>query len=54
MEQYIDNMYQDKIMGGLEGDPLTNILPFKSIVAISGPGDGSRICMNQYNLEQRF
>ena len=39
MEQYIDNMYQDKIMGGLEGDPLTNI---SNQFAISGPWYGSR------------
>jgi len=46
----IDNMYQDKIMGGLEGDPLTNI---SNQFAISGPGMDQGF-VNQYNLEQRF
>ena len=44
------NPYQDKIMGGLEGDPLTNI---SNQFAISGPGMDQGF-VNQYNLEQRF
>ena len=44
------NIYQDKIMGGLEGDPLTNI---SNQFAISGPGMDQGF-VNQYNLEQRF
>ena len=44
------NIYQDKIMGGLEGDPLTNI---SNQFAISGPGIDQGF-VNQYNLEQRF
>ena len=41
--------YQDKIMGGLEGDPLTNI---SNQFARSGPGIDQGF-INQYNLEQR-
>jgi hypothetical protein len=39
--------YQDKIMGGLEGDPLTNI---SNQFARSGPGIDQGF-INQYNLE---
>ena len=46
---YNTNPYQDKIMGGLEGDPLTNI---SNKFARSGPGIDQGF-INQYNLEQR-
>tara|TARA_R100000951_G_scaffold61304_2_gene51537 strand:- start:70 stop:984 length:915 start_codon:yes stop_codon:yes gene_type:complete len=46
---YNTNPYQDKIMGGLEGDPLTNI---SNQFARSGPGIDQGF-INQYNLEQR-
>ena len=45
-----DNRYQDKITGGLEGDPLTNI---SNEFARSGPGIDQGF-INQYNLEQRY
>jgi len=47
---YNTNPYQDKIMGGLEGDPLTNI---SNQFARSGPGIDQGF-INQYNLEQRY
>jgi len=47
---YNTNPYQDKIMGGLEGDPLTNI---SNKFARSGPGIDQGF-INQYNLEQRY
>jgi len=46
---YNTNPYQDKIMGGLEGDPLTNI---SNKFARSGTGIDQGF-INQYNLEQR-
>ena len=45
-----DNRYLDKIMGGLEGDPLTNI---SNKFARSGTGLDQGF-INQYNLEQRY
>ena len=45
-----DNRYQDKIMGGLEGDPLTNI---SNKFARSGTGLDQGF-INQYNLGQRY
>jgi len=47
---YNTNPYQDKIMSGLEGDPLTNI---SNKFARSGPGIDQGF-INQYNLEQRY
>ena len=46
----IANLYRDKIMGGLEGDPLTNI---SNKFATSGPGIDQGFT-NQFNLGQRF
>ena len=45
-----DNRYLDKIMGGLEGDPLTNI---SNQFARSGTGIDQGF-INQYNLGQRY
>ena len=45
-----DNTYLDKIMGGLEGDPLTNI---SNKFARSGTGIDQGF-INQYNLGQRY
>jgi len=47
---YNTNPYQDKIMGGLEGDPLTNI---SNEFARSGTGIDQGF-INQYNLGQRY
>jgi len=45
-----DNTYLDKIMGGVQGDPLTNI---SNEFARSGTGIDQGF-INQYNLEQRY
>ena len=45
-----NNIYQDKIMGGVQGDPLTNI---SNEFARSGTGIDQGF-INQYNLGQRY